>query len=76
MKNGQDWSEETYSEAERSIGYTFRDKELLKTCFTHSTYRNNVAHGGEDNERLEFLGDAVLQSRMSSTARRPRERGN
>ncbi len=61
MKNGQDWSEETYIEAERAIGYTFRDKELLKTCFTHSTYRNNVAHGGEDNERLEFLGDAVLQ---------------
>ncbi len=61
MKNGQDWSEETFLQAERAIGYTFRDKELLKTCFTHSTYRNNVAHGGEDNERLEFLGDAVLQ---------------
>lgn len=40
------------------IGYTFRDKELLKTCFTHKTYANNC--GGESNERLEFLGDAVL----------------
>ena len=61
MKNGEDWTEETYREAERAIGYTFRDKELLRTCFTHSTYRNNIAHGGEDNERLEFLGDAVLE---------------
>lgn len=61
MRNGQDWTKETYEAAERAIGYSFRDKELLKTCFTHSTYRNNVAHGGEDNERLEFLGDAVLQ---------------
>ncbi len=60
MRNGEDWSPETYAEAEKAIGYTFRDRELLKTCFTHSTYRNNVAHGGEDNERLEFLGDAVL----------------
>ncbi len=61
MRNGEDWTKETYDEAERAIGYKFRDRELLKTCFTHSTYRNNVAHGGEDNERLEFLGDAVLQ---------------
>ena len=61
MKNGEDWTEETYREAEEAIGYTFRDKSLLKTCFTHSTYRKNIAHGGEDNERLEFLGDAVLQ---------------
>ncbi len=65
MKNGEDWTEETYKEAERAIGYAFRNRELLKTCFTHSTYRNNVAHGGEDNERLEFLGDAVLQLAVS-----------
>lgn len=43
---------------EEKLGYTFRDKELLLTCFTHSTYAN--AHGGESNERLEFLGDALL----------------
>ncbi len=65
MKNGEDWTERTYGEAERAIGYVFHDKELLKTCFTHSTYRNNVAHGGADNERLEFLGDAVLQFLVS-----------
>ena len=58
MNNGEDWSKETYAQAEAAIGYTFRDKELLKTCFTHSTYSNNC--GGESNERLEWLGDAVL----------------
>lgn len=61
MRNGEDWTEETVLLAERAIGYTFQDKALLKTCFTHSTFVNNVAHGEESNERLEFLGDAVLQ---------------
>ena len=48
-----------YTEIENTIGYTFRDKSLLQEAFTHSTYAN--AHGGKDNERLEYLGDAVLQ---------------
>ena len=44
---------------EEIIGYTFKDKELLKTALTHSSYANeNKLH--EDNERLEFLGDSVL----------------
>ena len=46
-------------EIENKIGYTFRDKALLKEAFTHSTYAN--LHGGRDNERMEYLGDAVLQ---------------
>ena len=46
-------------EAERKTGYVFRDKRLLVQAFTHSTYANQ--YGGEDNERLEFLGDSVLQ---------------
>lgn len=45
--------------AERAIGYTFTDKSLLQEAFTHSTYAH--LHGGKDNERLEYLGDAVLQ---------------
>ena len=48
-----------FAEAERKIGYVFKDKELLTLAFTHSTYSN--VHGGENNERLEYLGDAVLQ---------------
>ena len=49
----------SYQEIERVLGYTFRNKDLLKEAFTHSTYAN--IHGGKDNERLEYLGDAVLQ---------------
>lgn len=46
-------------EIENKIGYVFQNKELLKIAFTHSTYVN--AYGGKDNERMEYLGDAVLQ---------------
>lgn len=48
-----------YSEIERKIGYVFQNKALLKEAFTHSTYANR--NGGRDNERLEYLGDTVLQ---------------
>lgn len=48
-----------YAEIEKKLGYVFRDKALLKQAFTHSTYAN--AHGGKDNERMEYLGDSVLQ---------------
>ncbi len=47
------------AEIERKIGYTFRNKKLLKTAFTHSTYANRYRE--RSNERLEYLGDAVLQ---------------
>ena len=46
-------------ECEDKIGYTFRDKELLRLCFTHSSYSHEHG-GGKDNERLEFFGDSVL----------------
>ncbi len=49
---------EKAEEIGRKLGYIFRDAALLETCFTHSSYANE--HGGESNERLEFLGDAVL----------------
>ncbi len=49
----------SYTEIENKIGYVFRNKELLKTAFTHSTYAKQT--GEKDNERLEYLGDAVLQ---------------
>lgn len=47
------------SEIEERIGYTFKDKMLLRKCFTHSSYANE--HGEESNERLEFFGDAVIK---------------
>lgn len=51
------------SEFEKRIHYTFKDKSLIQTAFTHSSYSNElkVRHiECECNERLEFLGDSVL----------------
>ena len=51
-----------FSPFEMKIGYPFNDKRLLETAFTHRSYLNeNRAAGREHNERLEFLGDAVLE---------------
>ena len=46
-------------ELEKNIGYTFKNKELLKIALTHTSYayENNV----ESNEKLEFLGDSILE---------------
>ena len=44
---------------EEKIGYTFQNKELLKKALTHTSYayENNI----ESNEKLEFLGDSILE---------------
>ena len=52
-----------YQELEEKIGYTFNDKKLLETALTHSSYGNE--HDVDYNERMEFLGDAVLELAMS-----------
>ena len=59
MRNGEDLSAGELEAAQQAIGYPFRNRELLKACFTHRSYSN--VFGGKDNERLEFLGDAVLE---------------
>ena len=46
---------------EQNIQYTFKDKSLLTLALTHSSYANESKNHIEYNERLEFLGDAVLQ---------------
>ncbi len=47
---------------EKKIGIVFKDKALLEKAFTHRSYLNeNRGLGLEHNERLEFLGDAVLE---------------
>lgn len=49
-------------EFEKIIGYEFRDKKLLNQALTHSSYANERhMKKFSDNERLEFLGDAVLE---------------
>ena len=42
------------------IGYSFNDKNLLRTALTHSSFVKGSHEHRRDNERLEFLGDAVL----------------
>ncbi len=46
---------EQFDKLEKTLGYTFTQKRLLKEALTHKSYKKSY-----DNERLEFLGDAVL----------------
>ncbi|MEK7554535.1 MAG: ribonuclease III [Patescibacteria group bacterium] len=47
---------------EQKIGYIFREKDLLREALTHRSYLNeNSSWGLPTNERLEFLGDAVIE---------------
>ncbi len=43
---------------EKIIHYGFKNKDILKTAFTHSSYANE--HNVASNQRLEFLGDSIL----------------
>ena len=45
---------------EERLGHTFHSQDLLLTALTHRSYRNEHPTIDEDNERLEFLGDAAL----------------
>jgi ribonuclease-3 len=45
---------------EDRLGYTFTNKELLTTALTHKTYAFEAPSPVEYNERLEFLGDSIL----------------
>ena len=45
---------------EEKIGYSFSNKKLIETAMNHTSYANE--HKGKiSNERLEFLGDAILE---------------
>ncbi len=49
------------NELENKLGYGFKDKKLIHTALCHSSYVNEQSNADlKDNERLEFLGDAVL----------------
>lgn len=43
-----------------SFGYQFRDENLLRLALTHPSVAHESGHGAPHNQRLEFLGDAVL----------------
>ncbi len=54
---------ELIKELENRLGYTFKDRSLLTHALTHSSYSNEEkakGHRTSSNERMEFLGDAVL----------------
>lgn len=44
-----------------NLGYEFSDYEVLEQALSHSSYYHENADCGQSNERLEFLGDAVLE---------------
>jgi ribonuclease-3 len=54
------------SALEKRLGHVFARPELLTQALTHSSLANECSHSPEHNERLEFLGDAVLELCVSS----------
>ncbi len=65
-----------FDELERNIGVTFENKDLLTEALTHRSYLNEYPKWHlPHNERLEYLGDAVLELLVSEElfARFPRE---
>jgi ribonuclease-3 len=50
----------TYKKLEQAIGYRFKKKTLLELALTHPSFRYENSETPDDNQRLEYLGDAVL----------------
>jgi ribonuclease-3 len=61
---------------EDDLHYKFRDRNLLKTALTHPSYKAETANLSVDNQRLEFLGDAVLQLVISELLYEKHESAN
>jgi ribonuclease-3 len=57
-----------FASLEASIHYRFRQVKLLAQALTHSSYANEQLEPCPDNERLEYLGDAVLELCVSEEA--------
>jgi ribonuclease-3 len=49
-----------YKDLQIQLGYTFNDQSLIELALTHKSYSNTL-----NNERLEFLGDSILNSIIS-----------
>lgn len=63
-----------YPELQKNIGYNFKNEKLLELALTHSSYTNEHGLGhAQCNERIEFLGDAVLELASSDYLFRERE---
>lgn len=56
-----------FRDFEKKIDYIYKNKDMLKQAFTHSSYAyENKLETYHNNERLEFLGDAVLELSISN----------
>lgn len=55
-----------FDSLERKLGVTFNDKAILRTALIHRSYINENRKESSNNERLEFLGDAVLELIISA----------
>ena len=61
MKSPVSGDGDLWRDLEKALGYSFRDKALLVNAMTHKSFANEYSPAAcPDNERLEFLGDAVL----------------
>jgi len=49
-----------FQQLQQTLAVTFKNQELLHQAFYHRSYLNEAKHIKESNERLEFLGDAIL----------------
>lgn len=68
------YNEKSVTELEKRIGYVFHNREYIHVALTHSSYANEKKiNKNKDYERLEFLGDAVLELTVSDYLFRNRE---
>src|SRR5271163_1271387 len=52
---------ESFDDFQKRLGHVFADAELLRQALTHASFGHEKRQRMPDNQRLEFLGDAVLQ---------------
>ena len=67
--NAGEWAG-ALEEIQQKSGYRFNDLGRLRLALTHSSYASENPSSPEWNERLEFLGDAVLELLVRSEERR------
>src|SRR5690625_4422712 len=65
-KSNFHYNKEDFKQLQKQVGFQFNNIDLLIKAFTHSSYVNEHRQKNyENNERLEFLGDAVLELTVS-----------
>ena len=50
---------------QQTLGYKFRDVSLLQLAITHPSASGNQSKPSDDNQRMEFLGDAIFRRRCT-----------